>query len=410
MAPKDEERQLGSQMEDETYLKRLENDWINYHGTRPTGENLVLWLSERLKHVESLFNEVCLYLGIGSPVIVIERLRHPKLRQAIDSFIEPELVKAISTAMGMGERKAYQELVRFSLDSRLMPWHLLKELATKQTLGELDSALRTPEFGSWLDWHQSDISRHFEQVKRQAKQASDHLVQANLRLVIAVAKKYAGRGMPLSDLIQEGNLGLIRATKKFDHRRGYKFSTYATWWIRQSITRSITDKSRSVRLPVHIIETRTKLDKASQRLSQEYGRCPTSEELASELGVSAKKVDWLLEAASREPLSLETPVGEGEDSGDLSDFIEDENTPAPEDVAARSMFREELDKVMMSLLPRERRVIELRFGLQDGVNRTLDEVGAVFGVSRERIRQIERDALNKLRHPNLSRRLLDYLD
>jgi RNA polymerase primary sigma factor len=270
-------------------------------------------------------------------------------------------------------------------------------------------ALTSTEFRGELGKHCDEMAFHFEQIRQRAHQAAEYFVRANLRLVIAVAKKYVGRGMPLLDLIQEGNIGLMRAVKKFDYRRGYKFSTYATWWIRQSITRAIADQSRLVRLPVHISETKTKLDKARQRLFQEYGRSPTSEELALELRVSPEKVDWLFEAASREPVSLETLVREEEEGSELVDFIEDRNTLAPEDEATYSLLQEQLMEALESLTPRERRVIQLRFGLENGRSRTLDEVGAEFGVSRERIRQIERQALNKLRHPRLSRKLIDYL-
>ena len=313
-------------------------------------------------------------VDIGAPAVVMEAVTDP------DDEDVPVVVEPLEIDLSVPEGIAIDDPVRM----------YLKEIGRVPLLSADEEV---------------ELARRMEDGEEEAKR---RLAEANLRLVVSIAKRYVGRGMLFLDLIQEGNLGLIKAVEKFDYQKGFKFSTYATWWIRQAITRAIADQARTIRIPVHMVETINKLIRVQRQLIQELGRDPLPEEIAGEMEISEERVREILKI-SQEPVSLETPIGEEEDSH-LGDFIEDEEALAPAEAASFFLLREQLEDVLSTLTTREKKVLQLRFGLEDGRSRTLEEVGQVFGVTRERIRQIEAKALRKLRHPSRSKKLKDYLE
>ena len=401
-----DEKKLARAMEDADYVHRIENAYLEEHSRRPRGADVVVALLKDLHDLRKAIEIVSKQAGLRKPRLS-ELIIDERFRSVVDGEIDVEMVAKLTSTMKLEEPEAQPLLVRMSIVTHLLTPELVSW--AEKRAGDEKKLLAPPEdLADSLAVHEGRIKAHFERLKEEGFQAEKRLTEANLRLVVSVAKKYIGRGMSLLDLIQEGNIGLIRAVEKFDYRKGYKFSTYATWWIRQAITRAIADQARTIRIPVHMVETINKLVRISRRLVQEYGREPSSEEIGKGMEIVPEKVREIIKV-SQEPVSLETPIGEEEDSH-LGDFIEDQGTMAPAEAASHQLLKEQVQEVVGSLTPREQKVLILRFGLEDGRSRTLEEVGREFNVTRERIRQIEAKALRKLRHPSRSKKLKDYLE
>jgi RNA polymerase primary sigma factor len=402
----EDEKILARKLEAGKREKDIKQEYQTKHGRSPSASQIAILMLTDLVLATNIIQLIQKSLGLKTGGGLKESISDVTLRKNIDNEIDQKLTRDIALEMNQSIPETEQAIIKLSLNSSLLPKEILDAIGDNILLSEIEQLASDPAFINSIKIHEEQINAYMDNIEYEAEKSQKHLVESNLRLVFSIAKKYSGRGMPLLDLLQEGNMGLIRAVDKFDYHLGYKFSTYATWWIRQAISRAIADQSRTIRIPVHMNETVNKLLKVSNQLLQEYGREPTPDEIGEELEISPDDVRDIIKI-SQLPISLDMPLGEEGDSL-LGEFIEDKNVQSPFDVTANQLLKEQIEAVLSTIDPREKRVIQLRFGLEDGCYRTLEEVGKEFNVTRERIRQIESKALRKLRHPSRSRKLRDY--
>jgi RNA polymerase primary sigma factor len=402
-----EERYLAGKVEEARHLANMETSSSLLSDSCETEVNIIICLLRRLVKAFPVITALRKKIGLKNGKGFTQSMRDRGLRDVVDGTVEQYFIEEIAVETGKTAQEAWQDIIDISTCGRLLPDRVYEIIGNRVTWSELEKLLSEP-VDEGLLFRLAPVAEPFRThtgiVKKEAEKSGKHLIEANLRLVVSIAKKYSLSHMPILDLIQEGNIGLVRAVEKFEYRRGFKFSTYATWWIRQAIA----DQARTIRIPVHMIENINRLLKTKRNMNQTNGQEPSVEELALEMDLPVERVAEIMKL-TRLPLSLQTPVGE-EDDSHLGDFIEDKVEMPPSEAATMRLLKDQINDVLHELTDRERRIILLRYGLEDDRSRTLEEVGREFNVTRERIRQIEAKALRKLRHPSRSRRLKDYLE